>query len=162
MLNFPTAVRVHSASFQLQYTNQWTTDFFPLKSWASCGSVSLSTTHSKCSLYRGVPSPAVTHDVRREVASAFRNFQTRSQTIMEPLNGTHACAHDLFPASCGSASDATWSIHRNARFDIAANISSSYSDVGNWTQPGKLPLVYEQRYNISFGGEISPDTCRCS
>lgn len=44
------------------------------------------------------------------------------------------------------------SISENARSEIAASLSSSYSDVGSWTHSGQLPVVYHERYNISFGG----------
>ncbi|MEW5306613.1 MAG: hypothetical protein WDW36_009067 [Sanguina aurantia] len=54
-------------------------------------------------------------------------------------------------------------ISENARSEIAASIRSSYSDVGSWTHAGKLPVVYHERYNISFGGmeKLHPfDSCK--
>ncbi|MEW5316551.1 MAG: hypothetical protein WDW38_007918 [Sanguina aurantia] len=81
---------------------------------------------------------------------------TTSASTSAGVGPTLALALDLFPARQHRISE-------NARSEIAASIRSSYSDVGSWTHAGKLPVVYHERYNISFGGmeKLHPfDSCK--
>lgn len=65
----------------------------------------------------------------------------------------------LFPAShaststpVGMASHMCSRLSAAARPDIAAHMKDRYSDIGTWTLPGQLPIVYHKAYNVQFYG----------